>query len=117
MSRSMKNFEFKKSIGKLFPTGTQTFGFCDLTIVDSDGNEFEFRDLRVKVNSKGEHTLCAPARPWTDKDGNKRYRSAYRFSESLYSALVDVIFKTKQVLAAITEARASQQEVPLENVA
>lgn len=102
MSVKIKNFAFRKYVGKTAPNGARTVGFADLTLV-LDTVEVELRDIKCRVNARGEHTLCAPSRRYTNAKGETRTRSAFKFDDSTYGALVAAIFANADVVRALGE--------------
>ena len=110
MSKKIKNLTFRKSIHQS-STGARTLGYVDLTVLDGDGDETEYRDLKVRVNFKSVNTLCAPGRKFTNKDGKEMNRSAYKFGDELYAKLVNAIFRLPPVIAAKEESEPKQLEL------
>ena len=110
----IKNFSFRAYVDdNVADSGARTIGWCDLTFV-LGGTEIEIRDLKLRVNSRGEHTLCAPSRRYKNAAGQTRTRSAYKFDDETYSLLVDSIFQFDAVVAALEiAAPAEKQELTL----
>lgn len=98
----IKNFSFRKHVAE-DRNGARILGFASLTIVEDSGREYTFSDLKVRVNARGEHTLCAPSRRYKNRDGEWRTSSAYRFDDSTYAALRDAIYASADVVAALGE--------------
>ena len=110
---TIKNFAFRPYAGEVAASGARTIGWVDLTFV-LGSTEIEVRDLKVRVNARGNHTLCAPSRRYTNAQGQTRTRSAYKFDDETYGLLVDAIFQSDDVVAALTiEAPAEKQELTL----
>jgi hypothetical protein len=105
MSMKIKNFAFRKHVSRR-NSGAITLGWCsfDIVVDESSGASVSLRDLAVRVNARGEHTLCAPSRPYKNRQGEHRSSSAYRFDDSTYGALRDAIFATGPVLDALRDA-------------
>ena len=97
----LKNFTFAKHVAPE-RNGARVLGFVGFTLV-TEGHEFTYSDLKVRVNTSGEHTLCAPSRRYKNRDGEWRTSSAYRFDDATYAALVDAIYASKKVVAALGE--------------
>lgn len=96
----IEDFSFRAYAGKVAASGARTIGWCDFTFVLED-TEIGVRDLKLRVNAKGEHTLCAPSRRYKNADGEPRTRSAYKFDDGTYGILVDAIFQSDDVVAAL----------------
>ena len=138
MPVKIKNFAFRKYVGPVAPNGARTVGFADLTLVldpveiepvlnpgiritaaafkeaqrsGSQTVSIELRDIKCRVNARGEHTLCAPSRRYTNAKGETRTRSAFKFDESTYGALRDAIFASKDVVSALGERAPSAAEL------
>lgn len=103
MPVQIKNFAFRKYVSPASASGARTVGFADLTLV-LDTVEIELRDIKCRVNARGEHTLCAPSRRYSNAQGETRTRSAFKFDESTYGALRDAIFASEQVVSALGES-------------
>ncbi len=97
----LKNFTFAKHVAT-DRNGARVLGFVGFTLV-TDGHEFTYADLKVRVNVAGKHTLCAPSHRYKNHDGEWRTSSAYRFDDATYTALVDAIYASKKVVAALGE--------------
>ncbi len=106
----IKDFVFRPFPGKVAASGARTIGWIDMKFVLGSA-EIEVHDLKCRVNAKGQHTLCAPNREYKLADGSKRTRSAYRFDDATYATLVDAIFQTSDVVAALGAVPVSRELV------
>lgn len=97
----LKNFTFAKHVAPE-RSGGRVLGFASFTLV-SGVHEFTYSDLKVRVNTSGEHTLCAPSRRYKNRNDEWRTSSAYRFDDTTYALLRDVIYATPQVGKALDE--------------
>jgi hypothetical protein len=107
----IQNYEFRPYAGKVAASGARTLGWVDFRFVREDGSFVEIHDLKVRVNARGAHTLCATSRKYKLADGSERTRSAYKFDDNTYRILVDAIFQTSDVVAALGAAPAKQELV------
>lgn len=105
---TIQNFQFRPFAGEVAASGARTIGWCDLTFV-LGSTEIEIRDLKLRVNAAGKHTLCAPSRRYKNAQGADRTRSAYKFDDETYGLLVDAIFQSDAVVAALGAAPAKQE--------
>jgi len=109
---TIKKFSFTKWISEIEGSGARVLGFCEMTVC-VDGLEFTFSDLKVRVNQKGEHHLCAPSRRYKNSEGAWRTSSAYKFDNSTYAALRSFVYGRDEVKVAIDEAADLEKEIPL----
>jgi hypothetical protein len=105
---TIKDFAFRPYAGEVAASGARTIGWADLTFV-LGSTEIEIRDLKLRVNARGAHTLCAPSRRYKNSDGETRTRSAYKFDDETYGLLVDAIFQADDVVVALGAAPAKQE--------
>ncbi|MEE8114640.1 MAG: hypothetical protein V3T23_09825 [Nitrososphaerales archaeon] len=108
-SLKLKNFAFTKHVAPE-RNGARVLGFVGFTLI-CEGHEFTYSDLKVRVNTSGEHTLCAPSRRYKNRDGEWRTSSAYRFDDPTYAALRDAIYATPAVISALGEHVEEEIEV------
>lgn len=111
-SATIQNFQFRPFAGEVSASGARTIGWVDLTFVLGE-TEIEIRDLKCRVNARGEHTLCAPSRRYKNDAGQTRTRSAYKFDNETYSLLVDAIFQSDAVVAALGASPSKKDELVL----
>lgn len=97
----LKKFAFTKHVAQ-DSNGARILGYVGFTLVIG-GHEFTFSNLKVRVNTRGEHTLCAPGRRYKNSDGEPRTSSAFRFDDATYNALRDAIFASPEIVAALGE--------------
>ncbi len=107
----IQNYEFRAFAGKVAASGARVLGWVDFRFVREDGTFVEIHDLKVRVNARGAHKLCSPSRKYKLADGSERTRSAYKFDDNTYRILVDAIFQTSDVVAALGAAPAKQELV------
>ena len=114
MSSNVKieSFSFRAYAGEVTASGSRTIGWCDFTFVLGD-TELEVRDLKLGVNAAGKHTLCAPSRRYKNAKGETRTRSAYKFDDGTYGTLVDAIFQSEDVVAALAIAPEQKEKLKL----
>jgi hypothetical protein len=108
----IQNFSFRPFAGDVAASGARTIGWVDLTFV-LGSTEIEIRDLKCRVNARGAHTLCAPSRRYKNSDGETRTRSAYKFDDETYGLLVDAIFQSDDVVAALGASPSEKDELVL----
>jgi hypothetical protein len=108
----IKDFSFRAYAGEVTASGSRTIGWCDLTFVLED-TEIEVRDLKLRVNASGKHTLCAPSRRYKNAQGETRTRSAYKFDDGTYGTLVDAIFQSDDVVAALKIEPVAKETISL----
>ena len=83
----------------------RTLGFAKFTVVDGDGDETTFKNLKVRINPKGEPSLCAPTQKFTS-NGKPRGSADYGWSDALYARYVTAIFSRPEVVSALAVSRA-----------
>ncbi len=91
----------------------RTLGFAKFTVKDGDGDETTFKNLKVRINPKGEPSLCAPTQSFTNRDGDPRGSADYGWEKTLYDRYVTAIFSREEVVAALakSEERVSAAKV------
>jgi len=97
----LRDFVFTKYINRE-GNGARILGYVHFTLV-LEGSEFTYSNLKVRVNTRGEHTLCPPGRRYKNRNGEWRTSSAYRFDDATYTALRDAIYAIPQVVGALGE--------------
>lgn len=107
-----ENFRFRKHV-QVKSGGSVTLGFLDVDVVTHD-MVLTIQDLTVRLTQDGRPSLSAPNRPYTDKRGQKRYRSAYRFDDASYSRLLKQVFELGVIDRAVEDA--IEQDKELERV-
>ncbi len=106
MSKTIVGFNLNEWI-ELDQSGPgRTLGFVKFTVLDGDGDETTFKNLKVRLNPKGEPSLMSPTQPYKNRDGDPRGSADYGWCDALYARYVSAIFSREEIVAVLAKSEA-----------